>query len=193
MSTRLRIIRCLAPIILAFSVGACVSDKPASNEPERPASEQPDPRIRASIRMLAPFFKPMGRPQPADWLTAYNEPGQTFDEYLASAPTLPTPESQTIYVLPLGKFSPNQMKVIEIAAGYLEVFYDLPVRRLPARVFTATSPNVRFNELMRSRQVKTGYILDNVLPPLLPNDAAALIAFTAEDLYPDPSMNSTLR
>jgi len=138
---------------------------------------------------VAPFFKPMGKPQPADWLVGHNEPGETFDEYLASEPTVPTLERQTIYVLPLGKFSAAQSKVIDVAAGYLEVFFDLPVKRMPQRAFTAAYPYVRFNDLMHSRQVKTGYILNEVLPPLLPNDAAALIAFTADDLYPDESMN----
>jgi archaemetzincin len=37
--------------------------------------------------------------------------------------------------------------------------------------------------------VKTGYILNDILKPALPADAAALIAFTADDLYPDESMN----
>jgi len=42
---------------------------------------------------------------------------------------------------------------------------------------------------MKTRQIKTGYILDNVLKPILPADAAALIAFTIDDLYPDETMN----
>jgi archaemetzincin len=138
---------------------------------------------------IAPFFKTMGNPQPADWLVGHNEPGETFDEYLASEPTVPTAERQTIYVLPLGKFSAAQSKVIDVAAGYLEIFFDLPIKRMPQRAFMAAYPNVRFNDLMHSRQVKTGYILNDVLPPIVPNDAAALIAFTADDLYPDESMN----
>jgi archaemetzincin len=40
-----------------------------------------------------------------------------------------------------------------------------------------------------NEQVRTGYFLENVLPPLLKPDAAALIAFTNEDLYPGESMN----
>jgi archaemetzincin len=40
-----------------------------------------------------------------------------------------------------------------------------------------------------ARQVRTGYILDELLAPQLPKDAAAMIALTNEDLYPDESMN----
>jgi archaemetzincin len=38
-------------------------------------------------------------------------------------------------------------------------------------------------------QIRTGYIMDQVLLPALPSDAAALIAFTAVDLFPDETMN----
>ena len=38
------------------------------------------------------------------------------------------------------------------------------------------------------RQLRTGWIMDKLLKPVLPADAAALIAFTNEDLYPDTSM-----
>ena len=43
--------------------------------------------------------------------------------------------------------------------------------------------------ISKKEQVRTGYILDDVLRPMLPGDAAALIAFTNEDLFPDSSMN----
>lgn len=147
------------------------------------------PEIRAAMAKIVPFFKPMAEPQDYDWLAAHHEPGQTFNEYLESGPTIPTKERRTIYVLPLGSFSRAQARVIEITAGFLEAFYGLPVKRLPQRAFTATYPNVRFNDLMHTRQIKTGHILNDVLPPLLPPDGAALIAFTTDDLYPDPSMN----
>ena len=38
------------------------------------------------------------------------------------------------------------------------------------------------------RQIRTGWIMDKMLKPELPTDAAALIAFTNEDLFPDSSM-----
>ena len=92
---------------------------------------------------IEPFFKPMGKPAPYDWLASHNEPGQTFDEYLDSNPTLPTKERNKIYVLPLGAFTPQQKKIINVTAGYLEAFYELHVEQMPSRPFTAVNPNVR--------------------------------------------------
>lgn len=145
--------------------------------------------LRDSIRKIEPFFTPMGKPGNSDWLASHNEPGQTFDEYLDADPAKPTKERQKLYVLPLGRFNAKQQKVIRTAAKYLEAFYDLPVEQMPPRQLDPPRPAVRTNPLTRTRQIKTGYILDQILKPVLPTDAAALIAFTADDLYPDESMN----
>ena len=72
---------------------------------------------------IEPFFKPMGKPGPYDWLASHVEVGQTFEEYINSNPTLPTEERKTIYVLPLGKFTQKEKEIIDITARYLEVFY----------------------------------------------------------------------
>ena len=92
-------------------------------------------------------------------------------------------------MLPLGTFTDKQQRVITVTAGFLQAFYGLPVEKLPPRPFKAAYPNAREKTLSHSRQTKTGYILDAVLAPLLPGDAAALLAFTAEDLYMDESTN----
>lgn len=147
--------------------------------------------LRAAIKKIEPFFEPMGEPEAYDWLGSHNEPGQTFDEYLHSDPTKPTRERQKIYVLPLGKFTPQQKKIIDITAGYLEAFYDLPVQQLPGRSVPSKldAKDTRFNEWLRTRQVRTGYISETILKPMLPADAAALIAFTNEDLFPEDTMS----
>lgn len=145
--------------------------------------------LRAAIPKIVPFFRPMGKPEAYDWLGSHNEAGQTFEEYLDSDPTKPTKERQKIYILPLGTFTPQQKKVIDISAGYLAVFYDLQVRQLPSRPIVTSIPNIRRNKTLKTRQIKTGYILSEILKPIVPADAAALIAFTNEDLYPDETMN----
>lgn len=146
-------------------------------------------QLRADIMKIEPLFTPMGKPGNSDWLASHNEPGQTFEEYLDSEPTKPTKERQTIYVLPLGNFNAQQSKMVEIVSGYLEVFYDLKVVEMDRRDLVAVWPNVRQNRFTKTRQIKTGYILNDILKPMLPTDAAALIAFTVDDLYPDESMN----
>ncbi len=145
--------------------------------------------LRAAMEKIKPFFKPMGKPASYDWLASNYEPGQTFDEYLASNPAKPGKNRELIYILPLGSFSSEQRKLIQITSEFLEAFYDLPVKHMKARSLTPGSLNSRKNRFTNKRQFKTGYILHEVLAPSVPEDAAALIALTSEDLYSDDSMN----
>jgi archaemetzincin len=141
--------------------------------------------LRAAMKKIEPFFKPMGEPGPNDWLVHFNEKGQTFDEYLDENPTLPTKERGTIYIQPLGTFTGEQSKILKTAEGYLEAFYDLPVRELPPKKFDSNlKTNFRMIDYPKHRQMRTGYVLSEILKPALLRDAAALIAFTNEDLYP---------
>lgn len=184
--TRLAIIA-----LLGWSLLACSKpdEKPASNMSAAREAKKERAELRANIKKIEPFFKPMGKPANSDWLATHNEPGQTFAEYLDADPVKPTKERQKIYVLPLGTFNAKQQKIVDVTAGYLEVFYDLPVVELPAKPLVAVTPNVRQNKLTKTRQIKSGYILNDILKPILQDDAAALIAFTIDDLYPDDSMN----
>ena len=161
-----------------------VSNMTAAREAKKERAE-----LRNNIKKIEPFFAVMGKPGNSDWLASHNEPGQTFAEYLEADPVKPTAERNKIYVLPLGTFNAKQQKMIAVTAGYLAAFYDMSVQELPQRPLTATWPNVRQNKFAKSRQVKTGHILNDILNPILPVDAAALIAFTSDDLYPDESMN----
>lgn len=165
------------------------NEKPAANMTAAREAKKERAELRANIKKIETFFKPMGTPGPSDWLASHTEPGETFEQYLDADPTKPTKERQKIYVLPLGTFNAKQQKLVEVAAGYLEVFYDLSVVNMSPKPLTAAPPNVRQNPATKSRQVKTGHILNDILAPMLPADAAALIAFTVDDLYPDESMN----
>ncbi len=171
------------------SACSAVPNNSAANAVQTRDDKKDVAALRTAIRKIEPYFKPMGPPAAYDWLGSHNEAGQTFEQYLDSKPTRPTADRKKIYVLPLGKFDTRQQKVISQTADYLEVFYGLPVTQMPAVPFSAVHPNVRENRFTHTRQVKSGYILKDVLPPMLPKDAAAMIAFTADDLYPDDTMN----
>ncbi len=145
--------------------------------------------LRASIKKIEPFFQPMGKPEAYDWLGSHNEPGQTFNEYLASNPSKPEKNRDAIYILPLGTFSSEQRKLIQTTSEFLEAFFDLPVKHMKARSLPAIPSNSRRNRFTGKRQFKTGHILEEILAPALPKDAAALIALTREDLYSDDSTN----
>jgi archaemetzincin len=140
---------------------------------------------------LVPFFKPMGKPAAGEWLASFKEGGQTFEQYFSGRPTLPTSERRTIYIQPIGKFGADEERVIKLTARYMEIFFNLSVKLLPVKKFEEplSLKNYRIHPEWKIKQIRSGYVLDEVLLPHLPADAAALIAFTAEDLYPDESMN----
>jgi len=143
------------------------------------------------IKAIEPFFQPMGKPGKYDWLATFQESGQTFAEYLAADPKLPDTIRKTLYIQPIGNFSPEEKKAVDAAADYLQAFYQLKVKKLPSRQFPSkiTKDDLRMRGYPSIRQIRTGYILDELLKPKLPKDAAALIAFTNEDLYMTDTMN----
>jgi len=179
---------CLAGQMLVASCSTTV-ERPAANMTAAREAKKERKELRDNIKKIEPFFKPMGKPGTSDWLASHNEPGQTFAEYLDAEPVKPTKERQKIYVLPLGTFTAKQQKIVDVTAEFLKTFYDLPVEELPAKPLVAGHPNFRQNKLTKTRQVKSGRILNDILKPMLPADAAALIAFTVDDLYPNESMN----
>jgi len=179
----------LVTVMIAFLACSEANNRPVSNMSAAREAKKELAELRSNIKKVAPFFRPMGKPASYDWLGSHNEPGQTFEEYLDAGPVKPTKQRQKIYVLPLGTFNAKQQKIIQTTADYLEVFYDLSVEHMPSRPLVVRPPNIRQNKLTKTRQIKTGYILDDILTPILPDDAAALIAFTIDDLYPNDSLN----
>jgi archaemetzincin len=178
-------------LLLFFLLGlsACsASIENAANTAAPPRDEKAD-ELRSMIPKLERFFSPMGKPAPYDWLGAHKEPGQTFEEYLQSEPMRPAAERRTLYILPLGDFTLRQKKAVDLAADYLAAFYGLRVKRLPPKVLPTAAKSFRQNKLLNRKQYQTGYILQEILLPSLPSDAAALIAFTAEDLFSDEKMS----
>src|SRR5215213_3220986 len=130
------------------------------------------------------FYQPM-HIEEGDWLDSQHEQGQTFEEYIVSNPTLPTAERKTIYIQPIGNFTPQQRNAIRLTAEYMRAFYNLPVK-LNADRHIGNVPADLKREIgyPNNIQIRTTYFLDDVLPKLIPDDAAAFIAFTNVDLYP---------
>lgn len=183
-------------LILSLLLISCsTNEKQSAANSNNPANDkkhlQPAEEYKKLIASLEPFFEPMNPPEADEWLATFKEKGQTFEEYINNNPTLPTEQRQTLYVQPLGKFDAKQLRVIAQTAEFLGIFYDLPVKTLPVKKYDKplSMKNTRNNPFTYQEQVRTGYILDDILKPNLPDDAAALIAFTNEDLYPDKDFN----
>ena len=176
--------RWTALTIIAILSAACTPSGPAVSNSARPEKEPRIKTIEKQRDAVVRFFRPMSV-QDGDWLESQKEPGETFEQYVDSNPTLPTPRRRTIYIQPIGTFTSEQRKAIRLTADYMKAFYDLPVILNADRQLGHVPPDLkRDTGYPKKTQVRTQYFLEGVLPKLLRDDAAALIAFTNYDLYP---------
>lgn len=147
-------------------------------------------QMSATIDRLKPLHQKLGEPGPRDWLANHEEPGQSFQQYLKINPVTPTGGRTVIYVQPLGEFTDKQREIVELAAEYLGIYMNRPVKILDDLPLSII-PNKarRTHPQWGVRQILSTHVLNNVLKPRLPNDAAAYIAFTAIDLWPGRGWN----
>ena len=138
---------------------------------------------------LKSIAQPFPEPQPGSWQYEQKEPGQTFSQYKAGRPVLATAKRKVIYVQILGRMSDSQKAVVSKTVEYLGVFYGLKTQTLPPLDSSVVPISARRIHVMGQRQFNATYICEKVLLPRCPEDAAAYIAFTAEDLFPDPEWN----
>src|SRR5262245_45858800 len=100
---------------------SCHSTADVANQSVAPQLDETASRLAIEKERLVPFFKPM-KIEDGDWLQSHPEDGQTFEEYVKSSPTLPTADRRTIYIQPMGKFTPEQLNVIKLTADYMKAF-----------------------------------------------------------------------
>jgi archaemetzincin len=122
---------------------------------------------------------PLPPPGPNDWLANHREPGQTFEQFVASRPNRPDARHRTIYLQPLGGFR----MPLEPLQRFAEAFFMMPVTALPATgIENVTSRRNPHTQLL------TTDILE-LLRQRLPRDAFCMAGITMTDLYPDPAWN----
>lgn len=182
----MRLAALLAVGLLCWSVSA--DEKPPDKG--KPVKAPTPTELKALRDRLVPLHRPLGKPGPHDWLANHREPGQTFEEYLASRPTLPRPPRNVLYIQPLGEFTPTQRKIVTLTADFMGRYFALPVK-VQANLPLALIPDKarRTHPSWGDKQILSTYVLDEVLKPRLPRDAAACIAFTASDLWPGEGWN----
>ncbi len=145
--------------------------------------------IQKAGSAIAPLHAPILTPGPGDWLSCYDEPGQTFLEYLASDPPLPTHDRTTLYVQPFGSFRPDHETTVAATADVLGRFYGVPIRMLdPMDANTVPAWARRRNPHFGQEQLLTRFILE-LLIQNKPTDAVAVLALTTSDLWPGNGWN----
>jgi archaemetzincin len=94
-----------------------------------------------------------------------------------------------IYLQPLGSLNASETQIIDRAAKFLGIYYQLPVKVREPISLDVVPPSERRKRSGRAEQIRSLFVLDQVLVPRLPPDAAALIAFTTADLWPGEGWN----
>ncbi len=132
-----------------------------------------------------------GKPRSGEWRAEHpDERGQTFEQYVASRPTVPDGARRIVYVQPLGDFKPTDRHIVKLASEYLALHFQLETKILPDVPLSAVPASARRKHPQwGDAQVLTTYVLEKMLAPKLPTDAAALIAFTPSDLWPGMGWN----
>jgi len=146
--------------------------------------------LRPVMEKLRPLHRKLGKPKPGDWLAVHDEPGQTFEQYRRARPARPVGKRNTIYIQPLGEFTPSQRKIVSLTADFMGRYFGLPVKvcdDLPLSLIPKKARRV--HPTWGVKQILSIYVLDRVLKPRLPKDAAAYLAFTASDLWPGRGWN----
>jgi archaemetzincin len=164
--------------------------KPAQPSPgEDPVSEKSDPE--QLIEKLRPLHRPLEPPRPGDWLAEHDEPGQTFAQYRRSSPVTARGKRKVIYIQPIGEFTAPQRRIVGLTADFMGRYFGLQTRTLPDIEVGEDWPAhaVRKHPSWGDEQLLTTHILDRVLEPALPDDAATLLGFTAWDLWPGRGWN----
>lgn len=133
-------------------------------------------------------FSPITLPRDGDWLAEHAEVGQTFEDYVDSAPPRADGARRVIYLLPLGEFSDEEAPPLDELRAYAEAFFQLEVRVLPRHIPDADEFAPRRNRATQRRQILSTAILA-FLRDRVPPDAHCVLAVTMDDLYPAPSWN----
>jgi archaemetzincin len=146
--------------------------------------------LQEVIKKITPLHKKLLKPQPGDWLDRFTEPGQSFKEYINSAPIKPNKNRNIIAVLKIGNFSSLQEKILQKTVTFMRLYFNLPVKVLKSVSDEIVPKNARrIHPDWGMKQFLSTYILDKVLKPRLKNSYLVLFGITATDLWPGKGWN----
>lgn len=138
---------------------------------------------------LAPLHQKLGAPRAGDWLASRSEPGQTFDAYTRCAPVRPRGRRKVLYIQPVGAMSGSQHRIVKQTARFMAAYFQLSTKVLKPLGIEVVPRSARRSSRGFGTQLLTSHLRNQVLRPRLPKDAAAMIAFTALDLWPGKGWN----
>lgn len=139
-------------------------------------------------------------PQPNEWLEAMLDktPDQSFAQFVASRPNVPSKPRNIIYLQPLCEpdeltqpaFPAGPWPSWEILESAVRRFYHpLEVRSLLAVPMSKLKPAPKHRENSYGTQYHAGQVLEALQQQRLPSDAYCMLAVTMCDLYPREEWN----
>ncbi len=144
-------------------------------------------RIQAAADAQRALFARKVKPRYGEWLAHFEEPGETFNQYLRAVAPARRAIDGDILVLPLGSFDARLARIVADAVALAELFYGRGVRLLPAQPVPPLTTEQRRGS-GPDEQLFSLPLLD-LLKPRVPPGAAALLAMTPMDLTPGPGWN----
>jgi archaemetzincin len=195
MNTRRQFVKSALLTSLAISLqktGPAAQPSPARQLSAKPTARFSLDEARRMIKLLAPLHEHKKPPQPGDWLAVHgqdkHEQGQTFDEYVRGRQRT-IEQFPKLYLLPLGTFGDVEQKMIDSVVEGMTCFFGLPTVQLNADPLAKLPGYAERVGGAGQRQLLSIHLIDKVLPPKRPRDAAALLGLTNVDLWPGEGWN----
>lgn len=132
---------------------------------------------------------------PGSWRARHPEEEApiSFEDYVEAEPVRADGARRTLAFLPCGDFGTEERRMLDDAAAFDGIWFDLQTRVLDPVPLTDDDVHYRVRKSFAGtdeiRQYRTGWFLDRALRPRVPKDAAVLIGVTMADLYPGPGWN----
>lgn len=182
-------------LVLAPLAAAAVAWLFAGVAPPEPP-EPPGPDLlarRLEFAVSDPTgFRRLGPAKPGEWLDRFDEPGQSFDRYVAGDPVRADGARKTLAFVLVGPFSDGERRIAKAAVRVAGIWFDLETRTLPGHDLPAAGwQRARVSPWTGEPTVQyhAHWFLRRLLPGLVPPDAVVLNAITMGDLYPEDSWN----
>jgi archaemetzincin len=179
-------------LMMQVAAAGLLSSTSCAAAPATPRGGENDflERTRRILKMLAPLHEHKKPNQPGDWLAQHVESGQTFEQYVRNQETPIATTYKKLYVQPLGAFTAPQEEVLKQTADILAAFFGMKLELLKGIALDEMPESAkRINEHTKQPQWLTGYLMNSILKPRVPKDAAAVLGLTAVDLWPGAGWN----
>lgn len=137
---------------------------------------------------LAVLDVKLGAPDYGEWRFEHPESKQSFEKYCAIKPVTISSKQKVIYLQPIGNFTPEEHEIVVKTVEYVGLFFQLETKLLPIITEDAIpSDKKRMNSGIE--QLDASFIINEILPKKIPDDAIVIMAITAKDLYPNENWN----